>query len=136
MSGRITADSLAKMPKISGDRVKLTVKWKDEKGVEKISPAESWVKSRTMKKTQPPVDTTMSEGPWIYNGSYLHEGAFIAEIHGIYIAIASMPDALINNPRLGAQDDKIWFANKEKLPPLGTPVELIIQLENGKVTQK
>lgn len=134
--GQIDAEFLAKLPKLVGDRVHLTVKWKDKDGKEQTTPAERWVMQREVKKNKPAKETTMKDGPWLYNGSFLHEGRFVAEGQGIYVAINTMPSALINNPRPGANDDKLWFANTNLLPPVGTPVDFIIKLENAQETQQ
>jgi hypothetical protein len=136
VGGQLNAETLAKMPKLVGDRVQLSVKWKDKEGKEQTSPAERWVIKRAFAKNKKPTETPMSDGPWLYNGSFLNEGRFLAQLEGVYAAINSNPSALINNPRSGANDDKLWFAHKAVLPPKGTPVEFTIKLENAQETQK
>jgi hypothetical protein len=81
-------------------------------------------------------ETTMETGPWLYNGSFLHEGRFVAEGQGVYAAVNTFPSALINNPRPGANNDSLWFANKSVMPAVGTPVDFIIKLENEQITQQ
>ena len=134
--GQITAEYLAKLPKLVGDRVQLSVKWKDKEGKEQTVPVERWVTQRVVEKNKPAKESPMKDGPWLYNGSFLFEGRFVAESEGTYASIATMPSALINNPRPGANDDKMWFANKAALPPVGTPVDFIIKLEKAQETQK
>jgi hypothetical protein len=134
--GQITAEYLAKLPKLVGDRVHLSVKWKDKEGKEQTVPVERWVLQRILQKNKPAKEQAMKDGPWLYNGSFIFESRFVAESEGIFASIATMPSALINNPRPGANDDKMWFANKAALPPLGTPVDFIIKLEKAQETQK
>jgi hypothetical protein len=134
--GQITADYLAKLPKLVGDRVHLSVKWKGGDGKEQSAPVERWVLQRIVRRNKPAQEKPMNDGPWLYNGSFLFDGRFVAESEGIFASIATMPSALINNPRPGANDDKMWFANKAALPPAGTPVDFIIKLENAQETQK
>lgn len=134
--GQITAEYIAALPKLTGDRVMLSVKWKDKDGKEKTAPAERWVQRRDPVKDDPAKGVPMSDGPWIYTGSFVFDGRFVADGEGAFVAIATMPSALINNPRTGAGDDKMWFANTGAMPPIGTPVEFIIKLENAKETQK
>jgi hypothetical protein len=134
--GQIDATFLAQMPKLIGDRVMLSVRWKDAAGKEQTAPAESWVMRRVVEKNKPAKETPMEAGPWLYNGSFLHEGRFVAEGQGVYVAVNTFPSALINNPRLGANNDSLWFANKSAMPPVGTPVDFIIKLENEQITQK
>ena len=134
--GQIDADFLAKLPKLVGDRVLLSVRWKDGSGKEQTAPAERWVVQRTPIKNKPAKETPMQDGPWLYNGSYLHEGRFVAEGQGVYAAVNTFPSALINNPRPGANNDKLWFVNQKAVPPVGTEVEFVIKLENAQETQQ
>lgn len=134
--GQIDAEYLAKLPKLVGDRVSLSVRWKDKEGKEQTAPAERWIMQRIVAKNKPAKETPMSDGPWLYNGSFLHEGRFVAEGQGVYAAVNTFPSALINNPRPGANDDKLWFANQKAMPPVGTPVDFVIKLENEQITQQ
>src|SRR5262245_51882370 len=78
--GQISADFLAKLPKLTGDRVQLSVHWKDQEGKEQTAPLERWIIQRVANKaSEAPKETPMSEGPWLYNGSFLHEGRFVAD---------------------------------------------------------
>jgi hypothetical protein len=134
--GQLNAEVLATMPKLVGDRLQLSVKWKDKEGKEHTIPAERWVVKKTFAKNEKPTETPMVDGPWLYNGSYFVEGKFLAHMEGVFAAINTNPSALINNPRVGANDDKLWFAHKAVLPPVGTPVEFIIKLEKAQESQK
>jgi hypothetical protein len=73
----------------------------------------------------------MSRGDWVYNGSRVVEGTFLARRDGSLVAIISDPDALINNPRPGRDDDEIWRVNDKLTPPAGTPVQITIELGSG-----
>ena len=75
---------------------------------------------------------SMPRGPWIYNGSNFSEGAFTAQRDGSIISIHIDPDALINNPRPGRENDDWYAPNAAKLPPLGTLVEITIRLTTAK----
>jgi hypothetical protein len=134
--GQIDATFLATLPKLVGDKVILSVRWKDAAGKEQTSPAENWVMRRTVQKNQPAKEVPMEGGPWLYNGSFLHEGRFVAEGQGVYVAVNTFPSALVNNPRPGANDDSLWFANKGAMPAVGTPVDFVIKLEKEQITQK
>ena len=72
---------------------------------------------------------TLARGEWIYNGSNFSEGAFTAQRDGSIISIHIDPDALANNPRPGRENDDLYRPNAEKLPAMGTPVEITIRLE-------
>jgi hypothetical protein len=75
--------------------------------------------------------SAMKKGDWIYNGSRFLGGTFIAQRDGSIVAIISDPDALINNPRPGRENDEIWQVNHDNVPRAGTLVMITIQLEKG-----
>ena len=70
---------------------------------------------------------SMPRGEWIYNGSNFSETAFTAQRDGSIISTHIDPDALINNPRPGRENDDLYAPNAEKLPPIGTPVRITIR---------
>jgi len=74
----------------------------------------------------------MSKGEWIYNGSTVFEGTFIAQQDGSIVSVMVDPDALINNPRPGRENDKIWSIIRKGLPPLNSPIQVTIQLQGAK----
>jgi hypothetical protein len=71
---------------------------------------------------------TLSRGEWIYNGSNFSEGAFTAQSDGSIISTHIDPDALINNPRPGRENDDSYAPCAAVLPPIGAPVEITIRL--------
>ena len=104
----------------AGDKVFAQVSWTN-KGARVECAMEDLVLNRETKKT-------LSRGEWIYNGSNFSEGSFTAERDGSIISIHIDPDALINNPRPGRENDDLYLPNAEKLPPLGATVEVSIRL--------
>jgi len=76
--------------------------------------------------------TNATSGPWIYNGSRVIKGAFIAQRDGSIVSIIDDIDAMINNPRAGHENDQIWVIDSNALPPLGTPIEVTLKLEDKK----
>jgi hypothetical protein len=106
---------------IPGERIRLWISSKAGGNVKKI-PAEDLVFNTQSNRP-------MSRGAWVYNGSQIHNGTFIAQRDGLLVSIISDPLALINNPRVGRQNDEIWFVNSNSVPPLNTPVQFTIQLE-------
>ncbi len=132
---RIDAEYLAKAPKLEGDRIFLTCKWKDADGKEQTAPLERWLVRRSEVAKKKPTEITAEDGPWLYTGSFLYEGRFNAEVQGVFGAVVTFPGALINNPRKGSNDDHMWFAKTAVIPPVGTPVELTIKLEPAKANK-
>lgn len=103
-----------------GPKVSIEVQWTTTEG-KKQAPLENLVWNILLK-------APMTPGPWIYSGSRVVDGTFLAQRDGSLIAIISDPDALINNPRPGRESDDIWQPNPSVVPPVGTPVEVSIRL--------
>jgi len=105
---------------LPGDRVTVELSWK--KGRKELRRrAEELVYSR---RTRSP----MTPGEWIYNGSQVLEGTFVAQRDGSIISLITDPDALVNNPRPGHQDDENWTVSKTGLPAPDTPVQVLLRL--------
>lgn len=106
---------------LKGDRVIIQARWKSNAEETSLRIEDLIFNSES--------NSVMSRGPWIYTGSRFLDGTFLAQRDGSLVAIMSDPDALINNPRPGRENDKIWQVNSVKMAPVGTPVEITIQLE-------
>ncbi|MHB8522333.1 MAG: YdjY domain-containing protein [Limisphaerales bacterium] len=72
----------------------------------------------------------MTEGDFIFNGSRIWNGTFIAQRDGSIISTVTDPDALFNNPRPGRDDDQNWQIIPTELPPIGTPMQVTITLRS------
>lgn len=103
-----------------GEKIFVEVSWTNS-GARVTCALEDLVLNRETKKS-------LGRGEWIYNGSNFSEGAFTAERDGSIISIHIDPDALINNPRPGRENDDLYVPNAAKLPPLSTRVEVSIRL--------
>jgi hypothetical protein len=111
---------LQSAPKLKGPFVRISVAW-TENGERKEVPADQWVFNLQSGKT-------MTAGPWTYNGSLVKDGAFLADQELSIVAVITDPTALVNNPREGYDNDEIWQANEKVIPPLDTPVDVIITI--------
>jgi hypothetical protein len=109
---------------IPGNKAVIEIKWKTPDG-ETQHPAEDLV-YRT--DTQ----TVLGHGAWVYNGSLIIRGRFLAQGDGSIISLVTDPVALINNVGPGHDNDMIWTANTNNLPPPDVPVEVIIALDDNK----
>lgn len=127
--GRIDAEFLATAPKLTGDRISLVVTWTDKDGKAQKVPAERWLTRKDFTPRKPVKTITAEDGPWLYTGSYFFENRFVAQSEGNFVSLVTYPGALINNPRTGSNDDHVWFAKKEVIPAIGTPVEFTIKLQ-------
>ena len=113
----LPADAKAELP---GEKLRIEVTW----GVDgkKRRFGEEFVRDRKANRL-------MKKGVWVYNGSRLREDGFAAQQDGSIVSVIVDPDALVNNPRPGREDDDNWLANPQLLPPLETPVEVIFRLK-------
>lgn len=69
----------------------------------------------------------MTEEDWIYTGSEMQEGRFMAEAEGSLIAIYLDHLAMFNMTREGADDDDRWGTRTSLIPEIGTKGTLLIQ---------
>jgi hypothetical protein len=119
---QIDAEYLKTAPKLTGDAIHLTVKWKAKDGVEKTARVEEWLLMTNSKKAP-------AAGPWIYTGSMFRENHFLAQSEGIFAALVTNPSALINNPRAGNDNDQLWEVNSKVVPARDTSLLISIKLE-------
>ena len=103
-----------------GDKVFIEVNWTNN-GARVGRAIEDLVLNRETQKS-------LGRGEWIYNGSNFSEGAFTAQRDGSILSIHIDPDALINNPRPGRENDDLHVPNAAELPAIGAPVEITIKL--------
>lgn len=64
--------------------------------------------------------TAMRGAPWIYTGSRIEDGTFMAEAEGSIIAIYLDHLAIFNMTIEGADTDERWGANSAMIPEIGT----------------
>lgn len=69
----------------------------------------------------------MTPDCWIYTGSAVFDGQFLAENTGSMIAIYLDPAAQFNMTRSGAEIDERWNANRDAIPAVGTKGTLIVR---------
>jgi len=124
LAGGQTPDAGPRSPitpaELIGPKVRIWVSWRNS-GQEQRVPMEAWISNAV-------IQAQMTVGPWIYNGSRVADGTFLAHRDGSILAIIADPDALINNPRPGREDDEIWTSYPGRVPPKGTRVTVSIEL--------
>jgi hypothetical protein len=64
---------------------------------------------------------------WVFSGSYVDFGRFMAQESGSIAAIWHDPVALIDNASPGGESNRIWFVKQGTVPPVGTPVTVTIR---------
>jgi len=116
---------LQSAPELKGEKVDLFLAWQDAHGPHRLR-AEDLIWN--LKD-----NAVMRDGPWTYNGSEMYGGRFLAQTDGSVAALVRDSAALMNNPRPGNDDDQIWKAYSKVTPPIGTAVDVIIELEEDVV---
>lgn len=115
-----------KTSEINGDRVEVFVAWTNE-----TTKAESRLRAEDFIWDVGHKQAASRDG-WIYNGSRIIDGIFLAQRDGSMISTIADPDSLMNNPRSGRDNDDAWLVNTTNTPPVNTTVQVTIQLQNGK----
>lgn len=109
---------------IEGDAVRIEVSWKEKNGEKRVRAEDLIVNTQSK--------TNLTKGVWIYNGSLVENGAFMAEREGSIVSLITDPFALVNNPRPGRDNDDLCEVDSQRVPALDTPVEVHFILEGTK----
>ena len=110
---------------IPGDPITIDITWQ-EKGKEVKRSAEEMVSDMNGK-------TPMQRSPWVFNGSAVWQGIFLAQQSGSLISLIPDPVALINNSSPAGDDPAAWIANRDKLPPENVPLRVTIKLVGARL---
>jgi len=103
-----------------GDQLEIWAEWElPDKSTKRLR-AEELVCDPEKKKA-------MDKTYWVFTGSQIIEGQFMADIEGSLIATFRDPAAIINNPLPNGVDDTRYVSNEKVLPAQGTEVVLIIK---------
>lgn len=108
-----------------GDPVEIWVTWRSVDKKEVRQRAEELIFNIKKKKTMPHTH-------WIYTGSQIINGQFIAQVEQSIIATYHDPYAMFDHPLATGMDDTLYYANKQTVPPKGTPVTLVIKPATAK----
>jgi len=101
-----------------GSELSIEVVWSDD-GKEKRMAAERFVSDYTTRKPA-------RHGGWIFNGSMIKEGFFMADAEDSIVSTYWDPWAIVNIKNLGDDDNRLG-ANRKTIPPRLTPVEIIFR---------
>lgn len=99
-------------------RVTISVEWTEEGNVRRL-PVNEWIQHAVTTRSMP-------VGPWIYGGSDVFEGKFIAETSGDVAAIFLAPAAILAYPGDDRDNDDVWTPFPKRVPAEGTNVTVII----------
>lgn len=81
---------------------------------------EEWVINQNTGKAMKPMK-------WVFTGSIVMDGVFMAQVEKSIVAVFHDPIAMIDNPLPEGASDELWFVNEKKVPPVGTEVLVVIE---------
>ena len=109
----------------TGTKVDVLVMWKDEDGRSRKMPAQKWVRSIETKE--------QLKHPWVFGGSGIWKDEMTGETgykadSGDFICVSNFETATMDLPisSSAAKGDLLYEAFTENIPPLGTPVRLVL----------
>lgn len=102
-----------------GDSVEVWVKWQAENESQYVR-GEDLIFDLVSEKT-------MTHTHWIFSGSKIVNGSFMADREGSIITTFHDPYTILDNPLPGGGNDELYVVNENLVPPKGTKVELIIK---------
>ncbi|MBI5385979.1 MAG: hypothetical protein HZA90_14980 [Verrucomicrobia bacterium] len=106
---------------VAGGKISLAVSWRaGDKAITRA--AEELVFNQA-------TGSVMASGNWVYNGSLIADGNFLAQAEGSLVSLITDPVALVNYIGPGHDNDRIWTVNTNSLPPANTPLQVTIKLE-------
>ena len=114
----------------TGDQIDITLRWKDESGADRESPAQDWVweMSSSSENAKKPMTTH-----WVFSGSKMvqdEEGTnhYLADETGELFCLSNFVGSILDVPILSsAENTQLLFGCfTERIPPLDTPVTIIL----------
>lgn len=102
-----------------GDSVEVWARWRNGRETVLVR-AEDMIYDLTSKKTMPYTH-------WIFSGSRMANGVFMADMEGSLITTYHDPFTIIDNPLPSGSNDELYVVNHALTPPKKTPVEVIIK---------
>ena len=70
---------------------------------------------------------TMTHTHWIFSGSRIINGTFMADREGSIITTYHDPHTILDNPLPGGGNDELYVVNSKLVPSKGTPVEVFVK---------
>ncbi len=106
----------------TGDLIDITLEWEGD-GKPRVAGAYDWLREVEYARTPP-------ARPWVFAGSVRLEDETLAAGHsGVGVALVDFPDSLIAlSCRHSSRNAELWVeANADVVPPIGTPVQLVLR---------
>ena len=110
--------------KPKGEPIEISITY-DKVGKAVTIKPEEWMIKKVKDK-----DTDIKKLDWIYTGSMVMNGYFMAQMEGSIIAVYHDPVTLIDNASEGGESDEVWFVKEGVTPSPGTSVRMTIKGKN------
>ncbi|HZZ27212.1 MAG TPA: YdjY domain-containing protein [Pirellulales bacterium] len=121
----------------TGTKVEIMAYWMDDKGDQHKARAQDWV--RDVKTKKPMAQSWVFAGSGFYVDEATKQRYYMAEA-GDFICVSNFPDAMLDVPveSTSDNDDLLFEAFTENIPPKGTKVTLVLmpQIEKQKSGDK
>jgi hypothetical protein len=103
-----------------GDLVDIEVAWTGDDGTVTREPVEQWIHDTR-------VNGPMKRLGWVFVGSTMRDGAFLAEVEGNICVCYSVGSTILDSPDPESIDDTLFVVNeKQKSPGVGAQVRVYI----------
>jgi hypothetical protein len=109
------SSKLIQMPEIE-----IRVEWEHNGSIHQTS-----MNSMVLNQTD---NRELSESAFVFTGSKVVEGTYLAEMDGSIVAVYHDNRATLNSRDLNSNSDDVWIANESKMPPKNLPVLVRFQL--------
>ena len=112
---------------VTGPRVAIRVAWQDGRKRREVSAAEALL--------DPKGDVRPDSVEWVYTGSLSNpaDGQFAADVTGTLVGFVHDANSIVESVMgLGIGAYGSVSGNTALLPPVGTPIELIVEVQRGK----
>ncbi|MFH2093860.1 MAG: YdjY domain-containing protein [Pseudomonadota bacterium] len=103
-----------------GDPIDILVSWFDDQKTITHRAEELLLNTKT--------GQTMEKTHWIFTGSQIVKGKFMAQVEHSIASTYHDPYAIIDHPLKTGTDDTLYVANNKILPPKGTTINFLIKL--------
>lgn len=103
--------------KPEGDLVNIWLSWVEQGQEKKIR-----IEQAIFADNKPAIDI-----PWVFTGSVIIDGVFMAQVEKSIVAVYHDPTALIDHQMESGASDEVWQVNSAIVPEVGTSVKVTIE---------
>lgn len=108
-----------------GPGVIVEVHWIDDVGTERTRRAEDWILDTTTEAPMPHVE-------WLFTGSFMQsvtgdpaDATYAADYVKSIVTTYHDSSTILENPLAKGNDDTVYYAHTDAIPPVGTPVTVV-----------